>query len=771
MSTTTAPPVHTATRRSTPATGATAGPDLATDVLATLALGLYSVAVAAGFARVFSGWEFLDDLVVIVAVVHGLSLVLRRLGVAGWLAVPAVAVVCGWSIAAMQYWPTFSWGLPTADTWMLATDEIELVRSQFRTAVAPVAYVGGWDLLAMIGVAAATLVSDTFAFRAYARAEALVPGGVLFVFVAALGDDRLRVPLTVALVATGVLATAALRRHHAAPPPVADQSAAAVGRRPIDSAGWLAAVGVAVVVAVAAGLAGPRVPGAAAEPIYDTRGGGGGVTEVLSPLVDIRSRLTNQRNVELFVVQSNEPSYWRSSALASFDGRVWGLPERPLESTDGPLGGATSGADIRHNVRIVNLGGSLVPAAPTPVAASGGDDLRWNSDAATLVNTGADLSPGLQFDIVSNAPRFDSATLATAGSSLAQAGDPIYLELPDDLPSVVEETARAVTAGATTPYQQALALQDWFRSEFQYSLEVQAGHGLNAIEAFLRDRTGYCEQFAGTYAAMMRTIGVPARVAVGFTPGRTIAEGTYSVIGKNAHAWPEVWFDGLGWVPFEPTPGRGVPGAEGYTGVAEAQDGSAPEPGEPGDDGATPSPTTLPPDIDGPTAPQQPDLPDEFDPTGSDGSAADTERSDTSWRWQLAAIGVAAAALAAPAVVRRVRRRRHDSPDAQLRSLWSRACSAATAVGVPADDSLTPVEFASATAARFPVAARPMRSLADLVTIATFSPSGSAGFDAPGSYGSTTMRSAAHWCQQIERAASDSLTTTARIQRYFTVWE
>ena len=76
-----------------------------------------------------------------------------------------------------------------------------------------------------------------------------------------------------------------------------------------------------------------------------------------------------------------------------------------------------------------------------------------------------------------------------------------------------------MTAGATTAYDQARALQDWFRAEFEYSLEVPAGHGSSAIEAFLQRRAGYCEQFAGTMAAMARAVGLPARVAVGFTPG------------------------------------------------------------------------------------------------------------------------------------------------------------------------------------------------------------------------------------------------------------
>ena len=78
---------------------------------------------------------------------------------------------------------------------------------------------------------------------------------------------------------------------------------------------------------------------------------------------------------------------------------------------------------------------------------------------------------------------------------------------------------------------------------------------------------------------MARSVGMPARVAVGFTPGLTQGDGSRVVLGRNAHAWPEVWFDGIGWVPFEPTPGRGAPGSESYTGVPPAQDESVPQPG------------------------------------------------------------------------------------------------------------------------------------------------------------------------------------------------
>ena len=159
----------------------------------------------------------------------------------------------------------------------------------------------------------------------------------------------------------------------------------------------------------------------------------------ISPLVDIRSRLTNRSNAELFSVRADFASYWRLSALARFNGTEWGLPERSLTSAGGELSTARAGAnELRQEITIAALGEKFVPTAPDPVAASPQDGLRWNADSSTLLKTDGDLVAGNTFDIVSASPRFDLATLQTATST--DAGDPIYLELPDDFPSSVRRT-------------------------------------------------------------------------------------------------------------------------------------------------------------------------------------------------------------------------------------------------------------------------------------------------------------------------------------------
>jgi transglutaminase-like putative cysteine protease len=343
-------------------------------------------------------------------------------------------------------------------------------------------------------------------------------------------------------------------------------------------------IGAAAAVLMVAGLLGALVwidqgasdptdatmPVADAEPPRDTASPSPASTvEVLSPLMDMRSLLTNRSDAEMFLVQADVESYWRLATLTRFDGTTWGLPESALAPADGELSGRRDAdIEIRQEIQILGLDGQFVPAAADPIAASPQDGLRWNADAMTLLKTDGDLAPGDVYEIVSASPRFEVEDLRSATSTAP--GDPAYLELPDGFPASISDVARQVTTGATTPFETALVLQDWFRNEFDYSLEVQAGHGNSAMEGFIRDRVGYAEQFAGTYAAMMRSLGIPTRVAVGFTPGVDDARGAV-VFGKNAHAWPEVWFDDLGWVPFEPTPGRGAPSADTYTNVATQQ--------------------------------------------------------------------------------------------------------------------------------------------------------------------------------------------------------
>jgi hypothetical protein len=117
-----------------------------------------------------------------------------------------------------------------------------------------------------------------------------------------------------------------------------------------------------------------------------------------------------------------------------------------------------------------------------------------------------------------------------------------------------------LTRDAGSPYEAALALERWFRSRggFTYAEQPPRPNGLPPLADFvLRSKRGYCQHFAGAMTLMLRLLGVPSRVAVGFTGG-SFHDGVWSVTDYDAHAWVEVWFDGWGWLPFDPTPGRGA---------------------------------------------------------------------------------------------------------------------------------------------------------------------------------------------------------------------
>ncbi len=201
-----------------------------------------------------------------------------------------------------------------------------------------------------------------------------------------------------------------------------------------------------------------------------------------------------------------------------------------------------------------------VPYAPTRVEAPG----EWGFALDTLdvmaltrLNRGS-ATQNLTYTVSSLAVRPDAATIAAASAD----GAP-RKELNTDigaLPADVAQLAQQVTAGRATAGAKAQALEEYLRSDrFTYSTApaVGVGDGLATIQDFLfRSRRGYCEQFAGAMTLMARSLGIPARMAVGFVPGTQVGD-EWQVTARDMHTWPEIWLDGQGWVAFEPTPSRG----------------------------------------------------------------------------------------------------------------------------------------------------------------------------------------------------------------------
>lgn len=692
------------------------------DALANVALAGVTICTAVGFCRIFPDWAYLRPMLVVALGVHLAAAGLRWLRVPAFLAIPATAAIGFELMAAVFYSDTLRFAVPSGQTVSFLRIDLRLVWDQFPHATAPVPSSGQYVVAVTLALAVAALLSDAFAFRAFGRAEAAVPTGVLFVFTAALGTERNRVPVAALWLGVAVLAVALLRSAHR------DSDAAWLGparRRSI--AGALPAMVVCgALAAVAAAIVAPRLPGAGEAALLDTQQGSD-VTEVVSPLVDIRSRLVNRSRVQLFTMQSEQPRYWRLTGLPEFDGTTWSLPDNPLLDVDGFFAGASrQDLILRQRLEIGRLGGSLIPTAYSPIAAAGAG-LAWSEATGTLVSRDDDLSNGQVIELLSEVidPPADVLRSATVDAP----PDLGTMRLPSNFPGDVAELAVEVVAGAPTPYDQALALQNWFRSNFTYDLNVQSGHSDDAIRSFLRIRRGYCEQFAGTFAAMARSVGLPARVAVGFTPGDLQADGRYHVFGRNAHAWPEVWFDGIGWVSFEPTPGRGEPGAENHTGVAPAQDdgsqGTTPDDGNqatttPAGATTTTTPTgsTVAPTSTGP-APTLAPAP--VDASGGGGSGG-------GWRGPAIVIGLAAAIAAwmalMPLAVRHRARRNAATPSDRVMVAWQGAMGALALAGSRLPEGATPIEFAASAELESRVDHRPVEELAQHLTAAVYSADG-----------------------------------------------
>ncbi len=683
-----------------------------------------SVATAIGFCRVFVGWSFLPPMVLAAGCSHLLAGACRRRGWNVGLAALASVVALALFVTLAFYRDTSFYGLPTATTWNTLTTDLQTSWGQFSTAISPVNADAGYLVAAIGALWVAAFLADSFAFRALAALEAILPTGILFVFASALGADRLRFFSTALWLIAAAIAFALHRT-------MADEAGgwlAGLRRGTLSSVVRTSALlGIAAVVA---GLVlGPLLPGAGEKALLDTRGPGNGTRQTISPLVDIRGRIVDRSDVEAFSVVTSDPTYWRLTALGDFDGRTW-TSDRGFGDAGGRLAGGVSDSvskPVVQDVTISALDAIWLPAAYAPARIEASVPLRYDSDTASLVvRDGNQVEPGTTYRVESEVPELTPELLQQSTAAPPPSIAREYLGLPStkNFPNDLRKLATEIMSTGTTPYAKAVLLQNWFRENFTYDLAVPPGSSSNAIERFLRARRGYCEQFAGTYAAFARVVGLPSRVAVGFTEGALGPDGAYHVTGKYAHAWPEIYFTGIGWVPFEPTPSRGLPGAESYTGVPAAQEGQQP----------TATPTTVPTatTVAGGPAVSRPFNPNELVPINPLGGATFAEPTSSGPNWLLV-VGIIAGVLlllaglwlvAVPRVVRaRWDRRRRAATTGADRVLvsWHEATDVLARSGTPAQASETPLEFADRLADAGEPDGALLRAMADNATVAAYS--------------------------------------------------
>ncbi|MEU1052444.1 DUF3488 and transglutaminase-like domain-containing protein [Streptomyces sp. NPDC005876] len=299
-------------------------------------------------------------------------------------------------------------------------------------------------------------------------------------------------------------------------------------------------------------------------------GGGGGTISAVNPLVSLRDSLNVDEDRQVLSVRTrtNDISdlYLRIVSLDDFDGTTWKPSKRQIVAVPDdtfPLP-AGLGPEVERTEMTATVSAADWYAQdwlPMPYPPSGvqvGGEWRYEPVGMTLVGDHGQNTRGLTYEVRSLQVRPTAEQLAAAPRPPASL-ESEYTELPDSLPPVVARTAREVTEGAATAYDRAVALQEYFaiNGGFEYDTDVQVGSGSQAIARFLKDKQGFCIHFSFAMAAMARSLDIPARVAVGFAPGSPQTDGSVSVSLRDAHAWPELYFEGVGWTRFEPTPNRG----------------------------------------------------------------------------------------------------------------------------------------------------------------------------------------------------------------------
>ena len=671
------------------------------DNLASACLFLVTLAVALSLGRLFQGTTWPLYGLAAAALGHGLAWGLRRLGAGLTLASVSSALLSILVAVVLVVPQATTFGLPTPFTFEVLGQALVDAQTSFRNAVAPVAPSPGFVAAAVVGVCMCAFLADWAAFRMRTAFEACVPGLALFVFTAVLGAKSHR-GLAVAGFAAACLVFLIVQRAN-----LDGGQTAWFGGRDRGALPSLLGTGaiLGAVALIGALVLSPMVPGATSKPVLSFkkgRGGAGtGTRSTVSPLVDIQSRLREYADTDVFTVKADRPAYWRLTSLDQFNGTIWSSNERYATSRgELPRPRDLRGAPLVQEVEVTGLASIWLPAAYSPTSVDGVSGLSYSPGSASLI-TKKDTTNGLRYTITSTVPEPTTDQLrrapASASGTSGLGGDfRRYTELSGISNRV---RAKAVELGrrGTNPYEKAIAIQDYLRSPpFKYSLDVPAGHSGNVIEAFLfRDQIGYCEQYAGSFAVLARLLGLPTRVAVGFQPGGA-SGGTFAVKDKDAHAWPEVYLEGIGWTAFEPTPSAGNPQAESYTGVPyEPAAPAAPEPET--------TPTTAGPPSQQPGI-QEPDAQEE--PASAEEVSSEQAGNPLSWigrflrrtapLW-ITLVGLAVlAGLSAGFVAwerRRHRRLAGGSPEARVQTAWEESILALSLDGVRLRPAETVDEF------------------------------------------------------------------------------
>jgi transglutaminase-like putative cysteine protease len=482
-------------------------------------------------------------------------------------------------------------------------------------------------------------------------------------------------------------------------------------------------------------------------------GYGNGPGGSLAPIAQMTNDLHEAKPTEVFSYHTTAgfpPPYLQVYALTQIGTTSWDPPNGLVEHntpvakgqtlptvpglTDQDWGKITTTVTVKSGTPLNTY--LPVPYPARLVDPPGGG---WVVDPGTLMvytDTGTTMTTGrysvTSLDVEPSYAQFEAVPKANP----KEMGS--YLTVPPSFDSL-SGLARKIVKNALTPYDEAVALQNWFATSglFHYSLTVSTPDTTaNALSYFLNHgRRGYCQQFAFAMAALARLLGIPSRVAVGYTEGSPRGGGTYVVKTSDAHAWPELYFSGLGWLSWEPTPAGGAVGqatavAPSYTSGSGAA--SATGPGAPPNLSGAKGPTTATGRSSqlGHLRPPASDTLSGKNRSGATGPLGPTAPVHHGNSAPLAILVIAALALAglvAPRITRSVVARRRwisaGSDGARAHAAWSEFLDTLTDYGLRHSPGETPRALARRMAAqlRMPESARQaVARLADLEERASY---------------------------------------------------
>ncbi|MEU7808766.1 DUF3488 and transglutaminase-like domain-containing protein [Micromonospora chalcea] len=490
------------------------------------------------------------------------SVAARRLP--SWLVAPlSVAALAGWTLLSLRLAAAHA-ALP-GGLGEVTADAARNAIPRLLTAMIPVEPAPDTVLVPVVAAWLAGLTAAEVALRAGRvllgyLPPALLYAGALYV-VGPNADPAIGPTVVFAAVAAAGLATPG-RLSGPASDPVAGLTPAvraAVRLRLVAAS----AAGLAVVVALAALLA-PVVAAQVDErPVDPRRYVEPPRVESLdeNPLIRISGWALNpdQRLLDVRTVNgasADGPPRIRLAVLSDYDGVTWRVGAtyrnagRILPATD-PAPGATTEA-VTQEIIVADLTGRLLPAVPTPREVTGAR-VAYDPASGTLIRPEG-LAPGLRYEVSSVRERPDANLLSTAN---VPAGDEVarVLRVPDGAPEPLRRLATQLAESNGAPYARADAIATFLAEHYRVTADAPSGHAYPNLAFFLfgprngGGQRGTSEQFAAAFAVLGRLAGLPTRVVVGFGPG-----GDGPVRAADAYAWPEVLFDGVGWVPFDPMP-------------------------------------------------------------------------------------------------------------------------------------------------------------------------------------------------------------------------